>query len=200
MSGPEYPGSPAELPGVRVDECTMGVVEIIARPGRAGELVEIARGRGIELPTFGRIAYSSDRLALCVRPDRWLLLLAPPAPAASGPDRVDWWESAAQAGAAVDQSSAWATLLLAGPRSREVLARGCRLDLDPLLFPVGLAAATIMAQVPVILAAVPSGLLLLTSASTARHFREWLAAAAKPFGLMPQSIISVADLCRSESG
>ena len=199
MSGPEHPGSPAELPAVRIDECTMGVVEIIARPGRAGELVEIARGRGIELPAFGRLAYSSERLALCVRPDRWLLL-APPAPAAAGPDRVDWWESAAHAGAVVDQSSAWATLLLAGTRSREVLARSCRFDLDPLLFPVGQAAATIMAQVPVILAAVPSGLLLLTSASTARHFREWLAAAAKPFGLMPQSLISVADLCRSDPG
>lgn len=199
MSGPELAGSPVERPAVRVDECTMGVVEIIARPGRAGELVQIARERSIELPAFGRVAYGSDRLALCVRPDRWLLL-APPAPAAAGPDRVDGWASAAYAGAVVDQSSAWTTLLLAGPPSREVLARSCRLDLDPQLFPVGHAAATIMAQVPVILAAVPSGLLLLTSASTARHFREWLAAAAKPFGLMPQSLISVADPCRSESG
>ena len=198
MSGPEHPGSPAQLAAVRVDECTMSVVEIIARRGRAGELVEIARGRGIELPAFGRVAYGLDHLALCVRPDRWLLL-APPAPAAASPYRVDGWESAAHAGAMVDQSSAFASLLLAGPRSREVLARSCRLDLDPLLFPVGHAAATIMAQVPVILAAVPSGLLLLTSASTARHFREWLAAATKPFGLMPQSLISMADLCRSNS-
>lgn len=199
MSGPEHPGSPAELEAVRVDECTMSVVEIIARRGRAGELVEIARGRGIELPTFSRVAHGSDRLALCVRPDRWLLL-APPAPAAASPYRVEGWESAAYAGAMVDQSSAWAPLLLAGTRSREVLARSCRLDLDPLLFPVGHAAATIMAQVPAILAALPSGLLLLTSASTARHFREWLVAAAIPFGLVPQSLISMADLCRSDPG
>jgi len=59
---------------------------------------------------------------------------------------------------------------------------------------VGAVAATIMAQVSVIFAALPSGLLLLTPSTTARHFREWLASTAKPFGFMPQSDFTVAAL------
>jgi sirohydrochlorin ferrochelatase len=39
----------------------------------------------------------------------------------------------------------------------------------------------------VILVALGSGLLLLTPASTARHFHEWLLAAARPLGFEPPS-------------
>jgi sarcosine oxidase gamma subunit len=75
-----------------------------------------------------------------------------------------------------------------------MLARGCRLDLEPTLFPPGRAAATIIAQVPVTLAALASGMLLLTPATTGRHLRHWLAATARPFGLMPVTSVSVATL------
>jgi hypothetical protein len=36
--------------------------------------------------------------------------------------------------------------------------------------------------VPVVLAALPRGMLLLTPSSTAQHFAEWLETAARPFG------------------
>jgi len=85
-------------------------------------------------------------------------------------------------------------LEFSGPQAREVLVRSCRIDLDPQAFPLGAACATIMAQVPVILVALASGLLLLTPATTARHVREWLLAAATPFGLMPSSETSLNDL------
>jgi hypothetical protein len=52
-----------------------------------------------------------------------------------------------------------------------------------------------MAQVAVILAVLPSGLLLLTPATTARHLREWLASTAKPFGLVPRADVTVAAVC-----
>src|SRR4029077_5615429 len=98
----------------------------------------------------------------------------------------------ARVGAAVALSSGLAAWHLAGPRVREVLSRACRLDLDPQVFPAGSAAATLMAQVAVILAVLPSGLLLLTPATTARHLREWLASTAKPFGLVPGADVTVA--------
>jgi sarcosine oxidase subunit gamma len=109
-----------------------------------------------------------------------------------------WQTRCAGRGAAVDLSSALAAFHLAGPAAREVLARGCRLDLDREAFPSGHAAATMMAQVSTVLAALPSGLLLLTPSSTARHFRDWLASSAKPFGCVEGRDGSLEDLCGDE--
>jgi hypothetical protein len=85
---------------------------------------------------------------------------------------------------------------LAGARGA---GQACRIDLDPLAFPVGTACATIMAQVPVILVALASGLLLLTPATTARHFHEWLVSASRLLGFEPPSQkhdAAVSDDCR----
>ena len=199
MSAPDAVAMRGAISGIQIGACLIEIVELTARRGSTSEFVALAHARDIVLPAFGRVAASADQLALCVRPDRWLLL-TPPSTAVPGAVHAGWQEAAAGVGVAIDLSSGFTALLLAGPRVREVLARSCRVDLDQQFFPAGHAAATIMAQVSVILAALPAGMLLLTPASTARHFREWLAAAAKPFGLMPQSLISVADLCRSDSG
>jgi sarcosine oxidase subunit gamma len=184
---------------VRIDHCALDILEISAARGRARELAAYARERGLELPPTGRaavcnVAAGAERLILCVRPNRWLIL-APPGAAA-----IDAWRQAGTAlAAAVDLSSGYEALMVRGTRTSEVLARGCRLDLHPQVFPPEHAAATIVAQVPVILASLPAGMLLLTPTSTARHFTEWLSAAARAFGLMPQSAISLADLCRSRT-
>jgi heterotetrameric sarcosine oxidase gamma subunit len=160
------------------------IVEIAALRGRARELERLAHERGVLLAAPGRAVLAADQLSLCVRPQRWLLLSPPGSPGASA---AIWQAACAGVGTAVDLSCALSALQLDGPAAREVLVRGCRLDLEPQAFPLGHAAATIMAQVSVILAALPSGLLLLTPSSTGRHFRQWLTATAKPFGLMPPS-------------
>ena len=140
-------------------ESAPAIVEIGA-PGASAD--------GTALPEFGRCAATaSGGLVLCVRPGRWLVLGA----AAVTEEYV-----------AVDLSSAYRVLHLAGPAVREALARSCRLDLDPRVFPEGCATATLIAQVSVILAARPSGFVLLTPSTTARHFCEWIEAAARPFG------------------
>jgi heterotetrameric sarcosine oxidase gamma subunit len=179
--------------GVRLAPCAADVVEIAALHGRAPELERIAgaRGLGIDLPMLGRVAVATDQLALCVRPARWLLLAPPASPGVSA---AHWQTACARMGAAVDLSSGLAAWHLAGPQVREALSRGCRLDLDREVFPAGRAAATIIAQVAVILAVLPSGLLLLTPATTARHLREWLASTAKPFGLVSEADVTVAGL------
>lgn len=186
-----------EAPGIRLASCAADIVEIAALHGRARELESIARGRGLDLPAPGRVAVASDQLALCVRPARWLLLAPPASPGATA---ALWQAACARVGAAVDLSSGLAAWHLAGPRVREVLSRACRLDLDPDVFPAGSAAATIMAQVAVILAVLPSGLLLLTPTTTARHWREWLASTAKPFGLVPRADVTVAVVSGDEVG
>jgi sarcosine oxidase subunit gamma len=94
----------------------------------------------------------------------------------------------------VDLSSAFTALYVAGPAVREVLARGCRLDLHEEAFASGGVASTHMAQVAVTLAALPAGWLLLTPSTTARHFREWLTATAGPFGIASRTGVTVATL------
>jgi heterotetrameric sarcosine oxidase gamma subunit len=176
--------SGAEEPGVELGALRADIIEIAALRGRAAELESLALERGVPLAALGSFRAAAGHFVLGVRPERWLLLRASQ-PAGSAASL--WVEACAGAGASIDLSSALAVLHLTGPAAREVLARGCRLDLHPRAFPVGSAAATLVAQVSVILAALPSGWLLLSPATTARHFHEWLAAAAKPFGFRPRA-------------
>jgi sarcosine oxidase subunit gamma len=157
------------------------VLEVAALRGAQGALEDLARSQGEALPGPGEAHCRAPRLSLCVRPQRWLLLQ--PADAADAPERTRAWQDGCRGlAAAVDVSSALSVFLLSGVPVREVLARGCRLDLHPREFRPGMAASTIMAQVPVILAALPGGMLLLSPSSTAQHLREWLEATARPFG------------------
>jgi heterotetrameric sarcosine oxidase gamma subunit len=188
VSAPE-PHVPTVAPGsVRLAAAPMDVVELAPLRAAGDGLRAIARGRGVELPAMGRVAAARTAIALCVRPERWLVLSPAAAPGAA---HIAWERAAGSRGAAVDLSSALAALHLTGPTARDVLERGCRLDLDPHAFPVGAAAATIMAQVSVVLAALGSGWLLLTPATTARHLREWLVSSGRPFGLREQAGVDV---------
>ncbi|HXZ59582.1 MAG TPA: hypothetical protein VEG26_05330 [Steroidobacteraceae bacterium] len=182
MCGPE---------GITLASCPADIVELAAFRERAVELERLAPGWSISLPRPGGVVAHSGRLALCVRPGRWLLLAPPAAPGASA---AHWHELCGGRAAVVELSSALAAFLLTGPALGEMLARGCRLDLEAGAFPVGGAAATIMVQVPAILARLSRGMLLLTPATTARHLREWLVRTSQPFGLALAADAAVSEL------
>jgi heterotetrameric sarcosine oxidase gamma subunit len=182
---------PGTAVGLQLETSASDIVEIAALRGRAREVERIALGRGVQLPALGRALVTSGHLALCVRPQRWLIL-TPPASAQTS--AATWQAACAGLGTALDLSSGLSALELTGSAARDVLVRSCRIDLDPDAFPVGAACATIMVQVPVILVALASGVLLLTPASTARHLREWLVSTAKPFGLTASSGVSFSEL------
>jgi heterotetrameric sarcosine oxidase gamma subunit len=165
---------------VRFGCCAADIMELAARRNRSTELAAVAARRGLPLPPFGRATFCGGQLAISVRPERWLLLSASATPGSAG---VTWQETCAGTAAVIDLSSALAIFHLAGADSAEVLARGCRLDLHPTVFPAGHAAATTIAQVAVIIVGLPAARLLLTPATTARHFGEWLAATGAPFGI-----------------
>ena len=117
-----------EAGGVGLAACATDAVEIAALPGGVSALERAAAARGVSLPARGRIADAGDGLVLSVRPGRWLILASPATPAALAGALQ---EASLGCGAAVDLSSALVALHVSGRATREMLARGCRLDLDP---------------------------------------------------------------------
>ena len=88
--------------------------------------------------------------------------------------------------AIADQSDARAIVTLAGPPVRDVLAKGCMLDLHPRAFGIGDAAVSVIAYVGVQLwrlAEEPAGFRVSVSRSFAGSFWAWLQAASAEFGL-----------------
>jgi heterotetrameric sarcosine oxidase gamma subunit len=164
------PPAPAPL---KLTTLEFDVVELAALRGQAPAVATLASCHGLELPQMGRVRVSGSRIALCVRPARWLIL----SPAESPGAATDRWQTgAAGIAAVIDLSCALSAYRLEGDPAaiRARLARGCRLDLRPEVFPAGYAAATLMAQVSVMLASLAEGMLLLTPSTTARHFHQWL--------------------------
>jgi sarcosine oxidase subunit gamma len=182
------PGAPASLTCASLPA---DIIELAALRDRTHVLRALGARRGLNFPEFGRIARARDTLVLGTRPERWLVLAAPGPPGAA---LSLWREPCAGCAAAVDLSCAFTALYIAGPAVREVLARGCRLDLHEEAFASGSVASTLIAQVAVTLAALPAGWLLLTPSTTARHFREWLTATAGPFGIESRTGVTVATL------
>ncbi len=184
MSGPEG--------AITLASCPADIVELAAFRARASDLARLAAAQDFALAAGGGTAARAGRLSLSVRPDRWLLLTTPAAPGESAALRREMCRGC---GAVVDLSSALVAFLLAGTAVPEMLARACRLDLEGRAFPKGCAAATIMVQVPAILARLSAGMLLLTPATTARHLREWLVETSQPFGLALAPDATVSALC-----
>jgi len=138
---------------------------------------------------MGRAAVADGTVTLCVRLNRWLLLVALPAArrlrasSASGPEKdalnrraagSEWRNACEGIATVVDLSSALAPMRISDGATGARLVAGSRVDLDAKTFQEGHAAATIIAQVQVILARLPGAMLVLTPSTTARHFQEWL--------------------------
>jgi sarcosine oxidase subunit gamma len=191
VSGPESSSATEPAPGITWVSLPADIIELAPLRERTQVLKALAARRGLALPPTGWIITTRETLVLCVRPERWLLLSVPNPPGAT---LAGWRTAGTGCAAVIELSSALTALYLAGPAVPDVLARGCRLDLHPQAFPPGSAAATYMAQVPVMIAALPAGWLLLTPSTTARHFSDWLGASARAFGFAPHPGVTLTSL------
>ena len=72
-----------------------------------------------------------------------------------------------------------------GPRARDLLAKGCPLDLHPSLFAKGACAQTVMAKAGVLIHAVDDGPTydLYVLRSFAEYLWRWLEDAAQEYGV-----------------
>ena len=169
-------------PSLQVSERRLAVVRLMARAGE-----EDAVGAAVEtelklkLPQPGAASTTSEVTAIWIAPDTWLVMQ----PQFAGAGLVSRLASACGARASiVDQSCGYATLRLSGAAARDVLAKGCRIDLHPRAFGPGRAAATLIAHVHGIvwqLDEVPTFEVIVPS-TLAEHVFEWLCLSAAEFG------------------
>ena len=89
-------------------------------------------------------------------------------------------------GAAVDVSAQRTTLRLRGAHARDVVAKGCSLDLHPSSFGQGDAAQTVLGQAGVVLIALSDNgtdYRMIVRSSFARYLADWLIDCAEEFGV-----------------
>jgi sarcosine oxidase, subunit gamma len=140
---------------------------------------------GLELPTTPSTYVSDDTIsAIWMGPDEWLITGTRSAATLETQLRAAVGEDG---GAAIDVSAQRTTLRLSGPDARDVLAKGCSLDLHPTVFRKGTAAQTMLALAGVVLIALDDAgtdYRILVRSSFARYLADWLIDAAEEFGVL----------------
>lgn len=149
--------------------------------GPAADAVGLALGLQLPLEP-NTVVHAGDRFALWLGPDEWLVV-GPPGGQAGLENQIR-----AAAGdeptAVTDVSAQRTTLLVAGPRARDMLAHGCPLDLHPRAFGPGRCAQTTLARAQVVLIArdeARAGFWLLVRSSFAGYLADWLLDAASEY-------------------
>jgi heterotetrameric sarcosine oxidase gamma subunit len=167
---------------VAIAERRIEIVQLTARKGAAGPLAAAARDLvGGDLPAAGRALVSSEVMAVSILPGSWLVT----APWRGNGDLAGRLAAAIGTSAAiVDQSFGKASVTLSGRHARDVLAKGCRIDLHPRVFVPGQAAVTPIAHISCVLVQTgdePS-FELIVPAGLAASFVEWLTTSAAEYG------------------
>ncbi|MGY1639011.1 sarcosine oxidase subunit gamma [Geodermatophilus sp. SYSU D00742] len=157
------------------------VAMVDVRLGEAG--AEASGALGVQLPTTPNtwVPAGTGR-AVWLGPDEWLVTSTTEAP----------WELEARVraavlplgGSATDVSAQRIGLRLTGPRVRDVLAKGCSIDLHPRVFGRGSSAQTVLGQAGVVLLALSDAgddVLVLVRSSFAGYLADWLLDAALEF-------------------
>jgi sarcosine oxidase, subunit gamma len=140
-----------------------------------------ARAMGMPLPTAPNTTrVSGDIEALWMGPDEWLVV----APAGREGLRDALEQALAGSDATVvDVSAQRTTIEVAGADARDVLLKGCALDLHPHVFGVGRCAQTLLARTQVLLAPRTDepAYRVFVRASFAEYLAEWLLDAAAEY-------------------
>jgi heterotetrameric sarcosine oxidase gamma subunit len=161
-----FPGGD-QAPGVTLAErWPLAILQIDRLPGGRADRSAVEQMPGARL--------------LQVGPERWLVV-----------DRRDRLESlaasldrAATGFAVTDLSQARTVLRIAGGRARDVLAKGCALDLHPGVFPAGSCAATSVVGLAAVLVAVDDAPTydLHVARTYGQYVWEWICEAAAEYG------------------
>lgn len=144
---------------------------------------DVSSELGVDLPTVPNTWVPADGgRAAWLGPDEWLL-----SSTAETPDEFAARIRAAVlplGGSATDVSAQRIGLRLTGARVRDVLAKGCSIDLHPRVFGRGSSAQTMLGQAGVVLLALSDAaddVVVLVRSSFAGYLADWLLDAALEF-------------------
>ena len=142
---------------------------------------------GIDLPTTPSTRVDSGEVtAVWLGPEEWLITTR-----SQSPEELEGTLRTAvtpHGGAAVDVSRQRTTIRLTGAHARDILAKGCSIDLHPTVFRPGSGVQTMLGLAGVVLIALDDSgtdYRILVRASFARYLAEWLIDAAEEFGVDP---------------
>jgi sarcosine oxidase, subunit gamma len=165
------------------DEPFVAMVDLWVDPSGPGG-TSAAAVLGLALPNVpSTAATGSDVVVIWLGPQEWLVT--------SGSRGGEALEAALReavsehGGAAVDVSAQRTTLRLQGAHARDVLAKGCSLDLHPAVFRPGVAAQTLLGHAGVVLIPLSDNgtdYRIIVRSSFARYLADWLIDAAEEFG------------------
>ncbi|TLS45420.1 sarcosine oxidase subunit gamma [Streptomyces montanus] len=146
--------------------------------GAAADAVGLALDLQLPLEP-NTVVRAGELAALWLGPDEWLLV----GPPGSGRDLESRIREAAgdEPVSVTDVSAQRTTLLVAGPRARDLLAHGCSLDLHPRAFGAGRCAQTTLGRTQIVLVARDeprAGFWVLVRSSFAGYLADWLLDAA----------------------
>ncbi|MGI5350445.1 sarcosine oxidase subunit gamma [Streptomyces sp. CA-250714] len=168
--------------GVSLTECPfITMVDVRVDPASpAAERIEKVLGSALPR-NCGDTTASGSHTTVWLGPDEWLVLSQ-----ADGTDLAAALREAldGEPGSVVDVSANRTTLELRGPYARDVLEKGCPLDLHPRAFGPGQAVLTTVGPVPVLLWQIDAdpGYRLLPRSSFADYLARWLLDAMREYG------------------
>lgn len=170
--------SPAPPNGVRIR--TVGGRTVLRLKSWASD-EQSAVIAGVELPEKVGATVPGALRVLCTGPSDWLLVAGQ---ALSWPARgAIEADCARQSLAVADLSCGLSVFEIAGDRARDLLSKGCGLDLDRRVFAYPRCARTRFAQLAVVIDALedPDSFDLYVATSQAHYLSEWLNAASWEF-------------------
>lgn len=160
-----------------------GYLNVRCNPANEALLKTIAEKAGVSLPLAPNTVEGADVRVYWLGPDEWLLACAPADTLAIRAALKDALQ--ASHAAINDLSGGLVTYQLHGSHAREVLAKGCTLDLHPDVFKPGNCAQTGLAKANVILNLSDdgSGFDVIVRRSFADYVWQWISHAGRHFGI-----------------
>ena len=174
-------GADGSMP-VLLSERRVAVAQVMGRKGQNSALRAALSGAlSLDLPPAGASAAKDATTLIWIAPETWLVLRE-----ASSGDALarELMAACGDAASIVDQSSGKSVVRLSGTRARDVLAKGCRIDLHPRVFAPGRSAVTPIAHIHAVLMQVDAtpAFDLIVPSTLGRDFVEWLRMSAAEFG------------------
>ena len=167
---------------IQLSERRAAIAQVMGRKGQDAALRSAVAGAlGLDLPHSGSSASNGSVTAIWIAPEAWLILRH------GTPDEGLARELIAACAAAAsisDQTWGKSIVRVSGARARDVLAKGCRIDLHPRVFGPGKSAVTPIAHIHAVLVQIDAKPTfdLIVPSTLARDFVEWLRLSTAEFG------------------